>query len=340
MRPPLLACAWLPVCVAALAACASEAAVTAPRPASSTAWSAVLPTASSSPVSEARVVLRAPGPPRVSLAEGTFPMGSTDADLKVARALCLKEPMHEVGIRAGDPVNRSICTREDGYVGTLLRLEKEAHAVTLSPFGIDRTEVSVGAYQRCVARGACSPAAFEAGDARFARPELPVTHVRWQDAVAYCEFAGGRLPTEAEWEYAARGVEGRAFPWGRDWASRRANHGSLAYPPSDTSDASDGFIGLAPVESFLDGATPTGIVNLSGNVSEWVQDLLELQTLDPRAFGYPKTPVRNPRGADTGEHIVRGGSYRTPSFFLRAAMRGVVIGRRYSDDVGFRCAYP
>jgi formylglycine-generating enzyme required for sulfatase activity len=309
-----------------LAGCAIPAAPTASSPAPLGAWSGALPRESTSPSWKGLAVLVAPGPSRIALPGATFPMGSTNADLKLAQALCMREPLHE-----------GICDRDGSYLALLFRLETEAHAVTVSAFSIDRTEVSVAAYDRCVARGACNAPLYEPGDARFDRPDLPVTHVRWQDAAAYCAFAGGRLPTEAEWEYAARGAEGRVFPWGRQWASRRANHGSLA---SDSTDASDGFVGLAPVESFRDGATPTGILNLAGNASEWVADLVEVQTADPNAPGYPKAPVRNPRGAERGDHVARGGSYRTPSFYLRGAMRGVVIARPHADDIGFRCAYP
>lgn len=86
------------------------------------------------------------------------------------------------------------------------------HRVKLSAFELDRTEVTVLAYDNCARAGACAPATYVRGDLRYDRPELPVTHVRWEDALRYCQFMGGRLPTEAEWEFAARGVKRRIFP--------------------------------------------------------------------------------------------------------------------------------
>ncbi len=311
------------MCALALAGCGGNAGVTATRPVPRAAWSVAVPREVASPTGGV-VTLRAPGPDRVRLPAGTFTMGSTEKDLAYAHELCLKEP---VGARA--------CTREATLVMVMLRLEREAHPVTLSPFAIDRTEVSVGAYRRCVASGACAPPAFSPGDARFDRDELPVTQVRFQDAAAYCAFAGGRLPTEAEWEYAARGVTGRRFPWGMIWASRRANHGAIS--ATDTTDASDGTTLLAPVESYPDGASPEGVLNLAGNVAEWVNDLVDLQASDER--GYAPTPARNPRGAETGEHVIRGGSYRMSPLFLRAPARFLLHGQSSQDDVGFRCAY-
>lgn len=302
--------------------CARQPTQTAPRPLPVATYGSVAPKGAEASANAARgaVVLKAPGTDRVRLPAATFTMGSTEPELRRAIELCNKEPLQGLCER---PESESVLAR--------LRLELEAHLVTLSAFAIDRTEVSVGAYERCVAAGACSAPAY-AADRRFTNPSFPVTHVRWSDANGYCRFAGGRLPTEAEWEYAARGVEGRTFPWGHHWASRRANHGSFS---TEDTDGSDGHVGLAPVESFADGATPTGILNLAGNASEWVFDVVELRQENP---GYGRAPVTNPRGAESGEHVFRGGSFRSPSFALRAAMR-TPINFPFRDDLGFRCAY-
>lgn len=319
---------------AALLACSGDAARSAQPPQPLRDWSDGLGR-SGSVVPSARdglVVLETPGPNRIGLPGGTFGMGSTQADVTTALALCNREVLRDLCGGSGRTTDFML----------LLYLETDQHPVTLSPFSIDRTEVSVAAYGRCVAAGSCAAPGFDATDRRFSRPDFPVTEVRWQDATAFCAWSGGRLPTEAEWEYAARGLKGRTFPWGNEWASRRANHG--AYAPEST-DASDGYVGLAPVESFADGATPEGILNLAGNVAEWVSDLVDVQgRVGPRTevglgLGYDKLAVRNPRGADSGEHVIRGGSYRAGAPFLRGAMRGILHAASQSDHVGFRCVY-
>ena len=109
----------------------------------------------------------------------------------------------------------------------------------LSPFYLDATEVTVADYGRCVAASECAPPGFSPGDKRFDQPNFPVTHVSWDDAAKYCAWSGGRLPTEAEWELAARGVEGREFPWGMNYNTHLCNHGALA---ADETDATDGFV--------------------------------------------------------------------------------------------------
>src|SRR3954469_12171944 len=175
------------------------------------------------------VALHAPGSSQILIPAGSFLMGSTPEDIKYAIALCRKEPR-------GDDV----CERLFGN-------EIEAHEVTLSAFFIDRTEVTVGAYRRCVELGRCSAPPYASGATRFDRSDYPVTLVSWGDADEYCRFAGGRLPPEAEWERAARGASGRRFPWGNVYNKSLANHGAFAL---DDTDDSDGYPELAPVGSF------------------------------------------------------------------------------------------
>jgi formylglycine-generating enzyme required for sulfatase activity len=248
-------------------------------------------------------------------------MGSTASEMVQAVKMCEREPL---GARCAGP-------RDD--VGPWIRAEGHAHEVTLTDFELDRTEVPVRRYARCVSAGACSPAAFPSGDARYDRPDLPVTHVRWEDASAYCAWMGGRLPTEAEWEHAARGRAGHTFPWGDLYNPHLANHGAWSDDPTD---GRDGFFGLAPIGSFPDGATATGLLDMAGNVSEWVFDWYDR---DDEGYGYSRGAQVNPKGPPYGAHghVIRGGSYREAAHWLRtAARRAWPYATR---EIGFRCAY-
>ena len=269
-------------------------------------------------------VLKARPTGRVRIAGGTFVMGSTEPQAARARDLCDRE------------IGAAFCKGTE--MVAVLRAEESAHPVTLSTFDMDRTEVTVDAYGRCVSAGACAPPDLSPTDARFSRPELPITHVRWDDAVAYCSWAGGRLPTEAEWEYAARGTEERIFPWGDLYNPHLANHGAWA---ADRSDATDGFLGLAPVGSFPDGATPLGLYDMAGNVAEWVADVMERDEHGLRV-GYKDEAVIDPPphtsgGSGGGYHILRGGSYEDAPIWLRTTSRDETSLPR-SPWAGFRCA--
>jgi formylglycine-generating enzyme len=267
------------------------------------------------------VALKTPAPERVLIRGGTFMMGSTDDEIEHARMLCKREPLGEDGRCRVDEV-----PRDDGEPP--FSDEASQHEVMVSDFWLDRTEVTNARYRRCVAAGRCALPPYSAGAERFDRPELPVILVNWPEAVAFCEWDGGRLPTEAEWERAARGLNGRRYPWGEVYNPFLANHGQLAF---DSHDAGDGFFEIAPVGSFPDGRTPEGLEDMAGNVWEWVGDWYGKE--------YPRVSAVNPKGPEEGDYrVLRGGSYSSPRPRLRGSARNAAPPGLRETTVGFRCA--
>lgn len=285
-------------------------------------WSGLAGPSERAHVTDGVIALRQPRA-RVRIAGGRFVMGSTPQEMQDALHLCAREPFGLACQRNGERV---------WDVALAIRAEGHAHEVTLSDYEIDVTEVTVDDYMRCVSASVCSPPAFAPGDPRYDVPNYPVTHIAWQDASNYCTWSGGRLPTEAEWELAARGYSNHTFPWGNIYSPRLANHGAFADDPTD---GRDGFIGLAPVGSFPDGATPTGLLDMAGNAAEWVADWYDR---DEQQFGYPRGAQTNPKGPAFGVlgHVIRGGSYRDGAHWLRAAARRA--SSFVEREVGFRCA--
>ncbi len=262
------------------------------------------------------VQLREPRSTMILVPASSFVMGSTPIDVLSAVLDCTHEPL-------GDPLRCNQLMFSD---------EMPEHRVRLSAYWLDRTEVTVRAYRRCAAMGRCRPIAYRAGARRFDKPDYPVSLVSWDDARAYCHFRGARLPTEAEWERAARGIARRRFPWGTLYNSHASNHGRLSWSPTD---ARDGFAELAPVGSFPAGRTPDGFLDLAGNVAEWVEDRYQAS--------YPPGQAVDPRGptlaaGTTGERVVRGGSYESGVAWLRGAARAAVDPGARRPWIGFRCA--
>ncbi|HEX6271399.1 MAG TPA: SUMF1/EgtB/PvdO family nonheme iron enzyme [Polyangiaceae bacterium] len=256
--------------------------------------------------SQARVVtLRAPGDSMIRVARSDFVMGSSNDDVHAAIAHCATEPL---GHRCS----------ERTFTNELPKL-----AASLGSFWLDRTEVTVEAYERCVELGACAARKLTGGERRLAASTLPVTLVSAYDAEAFCRFRGARLPSEAEFERAARGTNGRTYPWGNLYNSRLANHGRLGL---ERVDPSDGFEELAPVSSFVAGRTPDGFLDLAGNAAEWTSDVYT------ERHGLPPEPGR------TGERVVKGGHFAQGAAWLRGAARAALDAGERSPFVGFRCA--
>lgn len=258
-------------------------------------------------------LLRARGSLMIRVPASEFVMGSTSAEIIDASVLCEHEPL------AASCDERSFAD------------ESLAHRVRLSSYFLDRREVTVAEFDACVRVGRCKAPPYERGARRFRQPNFPVTLVTWDDAQAFCAFRGARLPTEAEFERAARGATGRRFPWGELPNTHLANHGRLGI---DLTDDTDGFGELAPVGSFSAGRSPDGFLDLAGNAAEWVQDRYATQ--------YPDAVQVDPQGPDaaqaSGARVVRGGSYDSPMAWLRGAARGAYLPNERRPSIGFRCA--
>jgi TolB protein len=196
------------------------------------------------------------------------------------------------------------------------------HSVTLDGFWIDRTEVTNAQYALCVASDDCEPMLY-AVDATLSGEDYPVAGVSWEDAADYCAWAGARLPTEAEWEYAARGTQGSIYPWGDGFDCARGNF----------REGCDGYSSTAPVGSFPSGASWCGALDMAGNVWEWVADW---------AGDYPSEAQTNPAGPPTGvRRIFRGGSFRFGESYVRTADRSRHNPSERGGNggyIGLRCA--
>jgi len=192
------------------------------------------------------------------------------------------------------------------------------HLVTLPAFEIDRTEVTQKFYASCVAAGRCPTPTCQWSPTTT--PDMPVACVLWSQAANYCAFVGKRLPTEAEWERAARGTDGRSYPWGG--AADCAHANTL------------GCVGASEaVGSHPSGASPDGALDMSGNVGEWVADWY-----DP-AY-YASSPALDPRGPATGTaRGIRGGDFVTSATAARTSSRtGDAPELNAIPQLGFRCA--
>jgi serine/threonine-protein kinase len=210
--------------------------------------------------------------------------------------------------------------------------EKPQHTVYLDGYWIDKTEVTNGMYRKCVASGGCKEPYSKSSNTRSdyygnsTYADYPVIYVDWDQANAYCGWAGRRLPSEAEWEKAARGTDGRKYPWGNEdatceLANYEGKNNGKDYCVGDTTE----------VGSYPRGASPYGIMDMAGNVWEWVNDWYD-------GNYYQNSPSKNPQGPESGsERVLRGGSWVNDSRSVRAANRGWNVPVNRDDYSGFRC---
>jgi formylglycine-generating enzyme required for sulfatase activity len=203
--------------------------------------------------------------------------------------------------------------------------EKPVHTVYLDGYWMDRTEVTNAMYALCVAAGVCNqPYSTKSytrssyyGDSQYR--DYPVIYVDWNQATAYCEWAGRSLPSEAQWEKAARGTDGRIYPLGD--TAPDANLANYSRNKGDTT----------AVGSYPSGASPYGIMDMAGNVWEWVADW----------YGetyYSSSPATNPQGPSSGTYRgLRGGSWGNNRSNVRSADRNWNVPGIQNDFIGFRC---
>ena len=219
--------------------------------------------------------------------------------------------------------------------------ERPVHEVTLDAFWIDQAEVTNAQYATCVAHGACNqPGGYAFSpyintyDAGPEYADYPVVWVNWYDAAAFAEWAGGRLPTEAEWEYVAAGPESQVYPWGDAFDGRRLNWCDWSSCLWPIGAADDGYDYIAPVGTYPNGASWVGALDMAGNVSELVNDWYEDDY-------YASSPITNPLGPNSGVgKVLRGGSWAPTSALISTTSRTYHGPSSRSDFVGFRVLEP
>lgn len=221
--------------------------------------------------------------------------------------------------------------------------EMPAHSVTMKGFWIDKFEVTNAMFFACVQAGACEPPIYfksETRDSYFNNAEFndfPVVYVAWIQADAYCKWSGRRLPTEAEWEYAARGNDFRTYPWGDERPD--SSRGNFNFFVGDTT----------RVGNYPAGASPFGVLDMSGNVAEWVADYYDSNYY---AQGVSINPTGPGARSEYFQRVIRGGTFQDAFKDVRLAGRASIRGSNpnasdplsqdylgeVSPKIGFRCA--
>lgn len=275
---------------------------------------------------------------QIYIGEGEFVMGADDDEAK------------DTGCR----VNGVACA------------ENPVSNVYVPAFWIDKYEVTNYQYSLCVSAGTCLAPALGSGQSAgnsiddlfidyYVNPEFanyPVVYVDFYKARAYCTWAGGRLPNEREWEKAARGTDGRKYPWGNDPVENDKGNFCDGNCPKEHANTNydDGFAETAPVGSYPTGASPYGVLDMAGNVWEWVDTIPMAYPYDPEdgreepdlrsASCYSPTacPENTTRFGDGPERIWRGGTWSNGPWWMRVTVRYHSVPGYYHNSLGFRCA--
>jgi len=260
--------------------------------------------------------------PMIEIAGATFDMGSSDAELAAALVYC-----REVDLR------HDFCLGDNEFLS-----QEQRRTVTVSTFAIDREEVTIADFLAWLSHQPPDPGRVLPNvrvdpetkrlSAAPGRDRLPIAGVTWNDARHYCEAVGKRLPTEAEWELAARGVGRRLFPWG----SEHPQCSRVVFARESPRACSVGSAGDAgPVGTAEGDVTPEGVFDLGGNVAEWTADAGGDR---PKCSG----PCVNPMATGHLMRVVRGGHWGSYGGQLRAAGRSQLEPERSRTTIGFRCA--
>lgn len=235
---------------------------------------------------------------------GRASLGSTEAEIDDALVMC--ETARGIG----------------GCDRAQFAVEGPPQAIYLDPFWLDQTEISSSQYAQCVNAGSCRPPQGSGQGVAPADPSYAsysVTYVTWTDARDYCVWAGGELPTAAQWEYAARGSDRRIFPWGNRFVAENANFCDVdcQYGWREAG-YDDGHAALAPVDSYPNGASWVGALQMAGNVWEWTDSA----------------------GSSDSVAQLRGGSWSANHWLLRAAAQDEAPRSTANANIGFRCLMP
>jgi len=202
--------------------------------------------------------------------------------------------------------------------------DEKAHTVYLDDFYMDKYEVTNDLYKACVDAGGCTAPDYSSRYYDTKYEDHPVVYVDWNQGKTYCEWRKASLPTEAQWEKAARGTDGRTYPWGEGIDCDKANYylGNNRWCIRDTT----------PVGNYEGGKSPYGIYALAGNVMEWTSDWYS-ETY------YQSSPSKNPLGPDSGQfRVLRGGAWVDVDFSVRSALRDWDYPTYSGGFIGFRCA--
>ncbi|MGH7255203.1 MAG: formylglycine-generating enzyme family protein, partial [Nitrospirales bacterium] len=204
--------------------------------------------------------------------------------------------------------------------------EQPPHRVSFEAFYLDKFEVTNELYDKFLQATLHQRPKYWEQVELTEHADLPVVGVDWNDAEAYCRWAGKRLPTEAEWEYAARGTDGRTYPWGNAALTEEVANYGKGWSHKFYKDR------LAPARSYEESKSPFGIYNMAGNVWEWVADWYDNKY-------YEQSPEKNPPGPPDGsKKVMRGGSWNFSGEYVRTTTRLYDIPKHRAADLGFRCA--